>query len=841
MSGGNPFAGPRPLGPGDPIFGREREIRELRSLVSAERIVLLYSPSGAGKSSLISAGLLPQLKARFDVWIPTRVNLAPPPHLRAGNRYAWSAAAGFEQEVPERLRRPAESFADMSLREYVAGRPRRMGASRNIVLVLDQFEEILRTEPTDIEGKTEFFRQLGDLLEDQNVWALFALREDFLAPLDPYCVAVPTHLRYRYRIDLLSRESASEAMAKTAAAGGREFQGEAIDRLAGDLSAVRIQQPDGTFQLSEGLYVEPLQLQVVCRNLWDRMPAEALLIRIEHVEEFADATQALAKYYAEELGRIAKGDAVCERALREWIETKLITREGVRGLAMRGAGNSQGLDNGLISQLVDTHLVRAEERGGTVWYELAHDRLVEPIRQDNARWRENRLAPVQKVASLWAEQNKPPGLLVTGAALRDARRWALQNPDAVTSVEAEFLAASGLRHRAERIRRVYAVVVTVLFIAAAGAALWAIHQSQLARSRELAAKAIRLASADSPAEKLLGLSLALSAIETSATREAMQALDYAWQRSSGARFTGHTGMVTSLRWSPDGKYLISGSADGTAMLWDGATGDAIRTLIRLGDGVGVEGVDFSSGGTLVAVAADDGLIRVLNPAVPDSVTVFEGCEKSPVMDVAFGPGDTMLGAGCRNGAALLLNLATKGKTILKGHIQSVNSIRFSRHERVAATAGDDDQVILWNIDSGQRLPYHLGMDGPVFAVQFARVGELVAAASVDGFLWVWSSDSGARRFGVGVYKDGLYSVDISGDGALIAAGGLNGEVNIWRAERGQEYLTLSDAGCNQRDCRAHVAFDLNSKRLAVSSGNEIWLHDLDFTSLRLQARKKLGF
>ena len=41
----------------------------------------------------------------------------------------------------------------------------------------------------------------------------------------------------------------------------------AMEKLVADLSAVRVQQPDGTFQLSKGLYVEPLQLQVVCRGL----------------------------------------------------------------------------------------------------------------------------------------------------------------------------------------------------------------------------------------------------------------------------------------------------------------------------------------------------------------------------------------------------------------------------------------------------------------------------------------------------------------------------------------------------------------------------------------------
>ena len=63
--GANPFVGPRPFETGRKIFGRDREIDDLYYLLSAERIVLLHSPSGAGKSSLVQAGLIPRLNERF--------------------------------------------------------------------------------------------------------------------------------------------------------------------------------------------------------------------------------------------------------------------------------------------------------------------------------------------------------------------------------------------------------------------------------------------------------------------------------------------------------------------------------------------------------------------------------------------------------------------------------------------------------------------------------------------------------------------------------------------------------------------------------------------------------
>src|SRR5258707_14250569 len=93
----NPYVGPQPMRKGDAIYGRDREISELRHFLVAERIVLLYSPSGAGKSSLIQAGLIPKLTDHFEIWGPTRVAQLPPADLNVTNRYTWSALDGFEQ------------------------------------------------------------------------------------------------------------------------------------------------------------------------------------------------------------------------------------------------------------------------------------------------------------------------------------------------------------------------------------------------------------------------------------------------------------------------------------------------------------------------------------------------------------------------------------------------------------------------------------------------------------------------------------------------------------------------------------------------------------------------
>jgi hypothetical protein len=436
----NPFVGPKPLERGQPIFGRDHEIDQLYYLLSAERIVLLHSPSGAGKSSLLQAGLLPRLQAQFDVWTPARVNLAANDAIGV-NRYVRSCILGFEAEVPRELQRPADEIERLTLADYVASRPRRRSAPKNLVLIFDQFEEILTIDPASIEAKYEFFTQLGQLLKDPHIWAIFALREDYLAPFDPYASLVPTNLKNRFRLDLMGRDAASEAIEKTAELAGRTFAPEALKRLVSDLALMLVQQPNGEFSREPGPYIEPLHLQVACLNLWQRMEPGRTEIQESDIAEFGDVSVALADYYSSEVGKTANGDVPAERDIRLWFGEKLIRRGKVRGSVLREHGASGKLKNELIEKLIKTHLVRPEQRAGATWYELAHDRLIEPILHDNEMWFAQHLNKLQQRALQWDHEGEPSALLLTGKDLAEAERWAKRSHFTMTPTESRFLSA----------------------------------------------------------------------------------------------------------------------------------------------------------------------------------------------------------------------------------------------------------------------------------------------------------------------------------------------------------------------------------------------------------------
>ena len=126
-----------------------------------------------------------------------------------------------------------------------------------------------------------------------------------------------------------------------------------------------------------------------------------------------------------------------ERAIREWFNRQLITKGDIRKPVLMARASPEGvtgLDNNAIKPLEDAHMVRAEQRRA-IWFELAHDRLIEPVRADNAAWFAANLSTLQRQAALWEEQKRPDRLLLSGEALTEAETWA-------TAHEAELVPRS---------------------------------------------------------------------------------------------------------------------------------------------------------------------------------------------------------------------------------------------------------------------------------------------------------------------------------------------------------------------------------------------------------------
>ncbi|NTU78668.1 MAG: hypothetical protein HGA45_04570 [Chloroflexales bacterium] len=505
----NPYIGPRSFQNGERLYGRERELRTLFYLLSVERVVLFHSVSGAGKTSLIQARLIDMLKREgFHVLPIMRVGAEPYADLQtaradaqpAGNRYVQSALQALEEPLAPAQRVAPDRLGRLTLGKYLRQRPGALDDHSREVLIFDQFEEILTAEPNDRAAKDDFFAEVGEVLRDRRRWALFVIREEYLGALEPYAHFIPGNLDCRFRLDLLDVSAAHFAIRQPAAASGVDFTAEAAARLVDNLRTIHFQRQDGTAEIRLGAYIEPVQLQVVCRQLWEALaqrqsqnehllaqlltqpidcqnehllaqlltqpidcqkasalgaptaPATPPRINVEDLSVVGDVDHALSSYYDEQIRAVvAKG--VRERFLREWIERWLITGEGLRSQVLRRARETEKLPDEALALLIDAHLVREERRLGGKWCELTHDRLIEPIRQSNQEWLARHLHPLQVQAGLWLRQGEPKSMLLRDDALDGAVRWARESAAELTRDERRFLRASREAQRqAEQLR-----------------------------------------------------------------------------------------------------------------------------------------------------------------------------------------------------------------------------------------------------------------------------------------------------------------------------------------------------------------------------------------------------
>jgi hypothetical protein len=425
----------------------------LKDLLIARRIVLLHAPSGAGKTSLIRAALLPELADEgFQALPVARVNYEPKDMSRLStidnfNRYSLSVLHHLESEGKGEQDIQIPSLASVSLKDYLNNRisnTAKTDPDVTLVLILDQFEEILTVDPLNLETKEAFFKSLGEALENRDLWVLFAMRDDYLGALDPFISYVPTGISNRYHLELLGRDAAKEAIQSPAAEPpfNVEFTDQAAYDLADDLRLMTTMQTDGKTRTEKGPYVEPVHLQVVCRRLWEQPRLQPGVISENDVEKRGQVDITLGEYYRDSVRETAQGTGVREREIRDWFDHHLITQQKVRSQVLMGFPDSQGLDNRAITRLIDAYLVREEKRRGLTFFELAHDRLVKPILQSNEAWRKDNLQEWQRTADRWGLERRPDDLLLVGQELDSAENWAISRYSQLNEVEKDYLASS---------------------------------------------------------------------------------------------------------------------------------------------------------------------------------------------------------------------------------------------------------------------------------------------------------------------------------------------------------------------------------------------------------------
>ncbi len=410
LSQQNPWPGLRAFTESDSdfFFGRERETADLLDLVQRSPVVVLYGQSGLGKTSLLQAGLFPGLK-HFD-FFPMRMRLD---HSDGAAPLADQIKAAVSSELDRANIKGPRPSAGETLWEYFHRNDVDFWGPRNRlltpVIVLDQFEEVFtlgqRTEDAS-KRVAEFSAELEALFEHrppdavrerleahpdeaqqynlrrQAVKFVIALREDFLADLDPWRVRMPSLLPNRFRLEPMTGAQALDVVQR---AGGALTDPEIAREIVDFVSTSRRRQAARAMEHRD---VEPAILSVVCDEL-NRRRIELGQPKITADLLSGEREEIIRSFYERSFEGV-------DPRVRNWVEDELLTASGYRDRAALEDALRQGLPEADFDLLVNRRILHREERSGVVWLELTHDLLTDPASESRSLREQRRQAEAAK-------------------------------------------------------------------------------------------------------------------------------------------------------------------------------------------------------------------------------------------------------------------------------------------------------------------------------------------------------------------------------------------------------------------------------------------------------------
>ncbi|HEY6887219.1 MAG TPA: hypothetical protein VI300_05540 [Solirubrobacter sp.] len=811
---------------------RDAEVERLVRLITMYRGVMLYGESGAGKSSVVNAGLLPRM-LRDGLW-PHRVRVQPRVDQELvldPVRLSWAD----DEVLPSAF--AGSVLAARTLEQTVEEVTKRDG----ILLVFDQFEELITLFDGDAEALACQARVLEAVLRllrnpTMPVKLLFVFREDYLAALDPLIAEKPELTDQALRLVPPPVECATQIIRapfeRFHDAFDRELSPEVAARVAG---ALRTRSRAGALNLSE--------LQVVCARLWAAPDAGELLDAqgVEGLlEDFLNAR--LATFDADEVGDLAVA-----------LLTRLVTVSGTRNVVSHddlladGAeetGRTRELAASVLRRLErEAHLVRSERRRDVVTYEIVSEFLV-PF-----------------IAALKAE--------------RDAAREASEALEAAQAAHMRELASR--RRVMLWVGGAFALIAVLAFAALAAYALnqrsAAIRDRDVASANELSSAADTQKTGDSALARNLGL----KALRQRWTPTAESALRSAVSIPVPARTLTLAGdpvaadSEASIAVGEQGRYA-TGFAVGAARVWDARTGELVMKvpradrsvaptlssdgrLLLVPVGKAVEVFDVASHKLLrklalpptsaglwsVEVNGDASLVMVRGYddqyddyrqvwSLQDGTPVWSGPRAASVASARFGAGATVLAMGRNSVESVDLR---SHRTVWRAQDQALSGIAADGATVALSSVGG---LELRDARSG-RVQQHIKTPGfTPYSTQFAEDAAVVVAdgeqrmhaakgerPKVRRMIFAWSTSTG-RPLGPSIKEgtNGSEEIAVSPDGRLLATS-TAGDVVLWDVATGVAVAKLrGDTGSAAGRAAARLAsFGLDQTTLRFTADGNL--------------------
>ena len=820
---GAAFRGLLPFDPSDAdrFYGRDIDTAALFDLVthSEFRFGVLYGDSGAGKSSLIRAGLIPRLTNTGYAAVYCRSYKDPIRELVVQCRFETSVTLRKEENAADYLRRVAQRSAG------------------GLVVVFDQFEEFFINFKTR-QSRAAFVSLISECFHttDLPVRFVFGIRSDFLHLIaSAFDAQIPETLSTarRYHLQHFDEEQAAQVIDESVRGANWRFEEGLSQKVARDLAV--------------NDKVLPSELQIVGQQLQSKR-----LFTYKDYQRSGRKEQ-LVHSYLEDVIKLTGDQETAHLVLRCLVSDENTRLSVTIPEMVKCSQRTQRVIERILNSFVQTRLVRVTQDEQPWRYELMHEYLIELINQITGRVTDSR----QRANRLF-RQYLANYVFDKGTRIPLRNLWIINRFSDIPqgNRERQLLKKS---LRAGLIKSAAAAIALAITVLASVAWFSVREEWELAQLREGHTAAVHRA-VFSPDGRLL-----VSAGEDGR----VIVWDFA-RRLQLASLTEHSGWVNALAFSPDGKLFATGGYDSRVILWDAATMRVLRALDQPGI---VGGLEFSPDSRLLASSSKqmpptlwdvkewtkarefsgngaeffgfsfspDGRIftdgnrfwelesgRQMYPSLDSTWGVtwsafFAGGTRlvgvdcfgyAKFIDVASGkviaahkahqdngraaaasPDGRLVATGADN--IVLWDGATLRKIARLEHPAVVWSLAFSPDGRWLVSTHGDGSIMVWDPVDHERVANLSEHSGPVRAVAVSQDGRHIASASEDRSVIVWNAESGSKEAVLVGHKNRLTGVAFCGDGKTLASSDQDGVTICWDATEGRQLWTQAAPLPNQ--------------------------------------------